>query len=248
MRFDILTLFPEAFTAFMTTSIIGRAVESGLIEIICHDIRDFSTNKHHKVDDVPYGGGAGMVMMPQPLFDSLEAVKALKKDKAPVIFFTPSEQILNQEMIELFSQGVMPSAFSNNQKKEGIDRYILLCGHYEGIDQRVRDQLVDIELSVGNFILTGGELPAQIFIDSVARLIPGVIGKIESHLVESFSAEYGRNTIEHPHYTRPADFRGHKVPDILLSGHHANIEQWRVDENQILDQFVTEKMHKGPSS
>lgn len=228
MRFDILTLFPEAFTSFISTSIIGRAIEAGMIEVVLHDIRDFSDNKHRKVDDVPYGGGAGMVMTPQPLFDSIAHVKGLEKDKAPVIFFTPSNNIFDQKMIEQFSEG----KFGN---REGIDskinRYILLCGHYEGIDQRVRDELVDIEISMGNFILTGGELPAQIFIDAVARLLPGVIGKAESHQEESFSAKLGRNTIEYPHYTRPDDFRGLVVPEVLRSGHHARIEEWR--DNQL---------------
>lgn len=215
MRFDILTLFPEAFTSFKTTSIIGRAVEADLLEINLFDIRDFSDNKHHKVDDVPYGGGAGMVMSCQPLFAAITHVKALFKDEAPVIFFTPHGPIWHQESAE---------TYANHPTHK---RYILLCGHYEGIDQRIRDHLVDQEISLGDYVLTGGELAAQIFVDSVGRLIPGVISKEASHLEESFSECLGRETLEYPHYTRPEDFNGWKVPEVLLSGHHANIENWR---------------------
>ena len=214
MKFEILTIFPEAFESFLKTSIIGRAIEEKIIQIQIHDIREFSTDKHRKVDDVPFGGGAGMLMSCQPLFDCIEHVKKLEKDAAPVIFFTPSKTIFNQEIAEEYS----------DQKK--YSRIILLCGHYEGIDQRVRDYLVDKEISIGNFILTGGELPAQIFIDGVARLLPGVLGKEESHQEESFSSRL-EGKIEYPHYTRPSDFRGMKVPEILLSGHHAHIKEWR---------------------
>ncbi len=217
MKFEVLTLFPEAFESFLSTSIIGRAIEEKKFEVRLWDIREFSKNKHKKVDDVPYGGGAGMLMTCQPLFDSIEHVKNLEKDKAPVIFFTPSKEIFNQEMAEKISRD--------------FDRVILLCGHYEGIDQRVRDELVDMEISIGNFVLTGGELPAQIFIDAVARLLPDVLGKEESHQEESFSAKLD-GKIEYPHYTRPENFRGLKVPEVLLSGHHAKIEQWRKDNCQ----------------
>ncbi|MCK5461266.1 tRNA (guanosine(37)-N1)-methyltransferase TrmD [Candidatus Gracilibacteria bacterium] len=215
MRFDILTLFPEAFESFCKTSLIGKAIEKKLIEVNCFDIRNFSTNKHKKVDDIPYGGGTGMVMTCQPLFESIEHIKKLKKDKAPVVFFTPHGKTLKQKDFEQFS----------NTKKH--TRLILLCGHYEGIDERVREKLVDIEISIGNFVLTGGELPAQIFIDGVSRLIPGVIGKAKSHQEESFSTKIGRNHVEYPHYTRPEIFRGMKVPEVLRSGHHANIETWK---------------------
>jgi tRNA (guanine37-N1)-methyltransferase len=214
MKFEVLTIFPEAFESFLKTSIMGRAIEEKIIQIQIHDIRTFSTDKHHKVDDVPFGGGAGMLMTCQPLFDCIEHVKELKKDNAPVIFFTPSKTVFNQQVVEEYS----------DQKK--YSRIILLCGHYEGIDQRVRDNLIDHEISMGNFILTGGELPAQIFIDAVGRLLPGVLGKEESHQEESFSSKL-EGKIEYPHYTRPSDFRGMKVPEILLSGHHAKIEEWR---------------------
>ncbi len=214
MRFDVLTLFPEAFESFLKTSMIGRAVEKGLIDVQLFNIRDFSTDKHHSVDDEPYGGGAGMLMMCQPLFDSIEHVKGLVADEAPVIFMTPQGDVFDQTVAESIV----------DQKK--CSRMILLCGHYEGIDQRVRDALVDREISLGNFVLTGGELPAQVFIDAVGRLVPGVLGKAASHQEESFSAHLDRKK-EYPHYTRPAEFRGLKVPDVLLSGHHAEIELWR---------------------
>ncbi len=219
MKFEILTIFPESFDSFIKTSIIGRAIEEKKLEVCIHDIRSFSKNKHKKVDDVPFGGGAGMVMMCQPLFDAIEHVKKLKKDNAPVIFFTPSKQILSQKIVEHYSD------------QEKYSRIILLCGHYEGIDQRIRDHLVDKELSIGNFILTGGEIPAQIFIDSIGRLLPGVIGKEESHQEESFS-ETLEGKIEYPHYTRPSDFRGMQVPEVLLSGHHAKIKEWRKNNCQ----------------
>lgn len=216
MKFEVLTLFPEAFESFLSTSIIGRAVADGRIEVRTWDIREFSENKHKKVDDEPFGGGAGMVMTCQPLAAAIEHVKKLEDDSAPVIFFTPSDKIFDQQSAEKFS----------TEKK----RVILLCGHYEGIDQRIRDEFVDEEISMGNFVLTGGELPAQIFIDAVARLLPGVIGKEESHAEESFSRKLGRDSIEYPHYTRPSEWRGMQVPDVLLSGHHAEIEKWRREQ------------------
>jgi len=212
MKFDVLTLFPESFESFLKTSIIGRAIEDGKIEVRLFDIRDFSENKHHKVDDVPFGGGAGMVMMCQPLFGAIEHVKQLENDNAPVIFMTPQGETFKQETAEELS--------------EAGGRLILLCGHYEGIDQRVRETLVDREISLGNFVLTGGELPAQIIIDGVARLLPGVLGSDESANEESFSKNLDRK-LEYPHYTRPAEFRGMDVPEVLLSGHHKNIETWR---------------------
>jgi tRNA (guanine37-N1)-methyltransferase len=214
MKFDVLTLFPESFENFLKTSIIGRAIEEKKIEVRLFNIRDFSENKHKKVDDVPFGGGAGMVMMCQPLFDAIEHVKQLEDDKAPVIFLTPHGETFKQEIAEEFVEQKMCS------------RIILLCGHYEGIDQRVRDALVDREISIGNFVLTGGELPAQILIDAVARLLPGVLGSDESASEESFSAQLDRK-LEYPHYTRPAEFRGIEVPEVLLSGHHKNIKEWR---------------------
>ncbi len=226
MIFDILTLFPEFFDSFCRTSIIGRACENNLISIRCHNIRDFSDDKHKKVDDVPYGGGAGMVMTPQPLFDAITYVKKLTNDDAPVLFLTPQGKIFKQEHAEMYTQK--------------YTRIILLCGHYEGIDQRIRDTLIDGEISIGQFVLTGGELPAQIFIDALSRLIPGVLGKEESHQEESFSVKLDRN-LEYPHYTRPAIFKDMAVPDILLSGHHAHIEQWRKAHTRPSSYFQEEK-------
>lgn len=211
MRFDIITIFPEIFASYFQESILSRAQEKGLIEIHTHNLRDYTDDKHKKVDDIPFGGGAGMVMTPQPLFDCIEAVKKL--NKGPVIFLTPQGKTWTQSKAEKFA--------ANSD-------IILLCGRYEGIDQRVRDQLVDQEISIGNFVLTGGELPAMVLIDSITRLIPDVLGKEESHLEDSFSKKLGRKK-EYPHYTRPANFRGHKVPDVLLSGHHKKIEKWRQD-------------------
>ncbi len=217
MRFDVLTLFPEAFESFLSTSIIGRAVKEKKIEVNLFNIRDFSEDKHKKVDDVPFGGGAGMVMTCQPLFSAIQYVKKLKKDKAPVIFFTPHGETFKQERAEEFVEQKMCS------------RVILLCGHYEGIDERVREALVTREISLGSFVLTGGELPAQVFIDAVSRLMPGVLGADESSQEESFSASLDRK-LEYPHYTRPAEFKGMCVPEVLLSGHHKKIEEWRINQ------------------
>jgi tRNA (guanine37-N1)-methyltransferase len=210
MRFDILTIFPEIFSSYFSESIIKRAIEKNLLEIYIHDIRKFSKDKHKKVDDVPYGGGAGMLMKAQPLYDAITAVK--KENKGPVIYMTPQGKTLNQIKVERI-----------NKKHEEL---IILCGRYEGIDQRIRDSLVDEEISIGNYVLTGGELAAMIVIDSVSRLIPGVLGKEDSHLEDSFSKSLNRKK-EYPHYTRPEIFKGMEVPKVLLSGHHKKIENWR---------------------
>ena len=214
MRFDIITIFPNAYDSFRSTSIIGKAIESKKIEVNVFDIRDFTDNKHNKVDDVPYGGGAGMVMTCQPLFNVIRHVKELVKDEAPVIYLTPQG--------ERFCQPIADKIAEDTNTK----RIILLTGHYEGIDQRVRDVLVDREISLGDYVLTNGDIPAMIVTDAIARLIPGVIGKEASHQEESFSKALD-GKLEYPHYTRPLEFEGHKVPDILVSGHHANVEKWR---------------------
>ena len=203
MQFDVLTLFPKMFET-LNESIIGRAKEKGLININLINIRDFSKSKHKKVDDTPYGGGAGMVMMPDVVYD---AYKSLNVDDAKVIYMTPQGQKLNQKKVVELS------------KEQHI---VLLCGHYEGIDQRVIDEIVDEEISIGDYILTGGELPAMILIDSVSRYIEGVL-KDDSTKEESFS----EGLLEYPQYTRPEIFHGNKVPEILLSGHHENIDKWR---------------------
>lgn len=211
MIFHVLTLFPEMFNGFLSESILKKAQANKSIEVKIHNIRDYSTNKHKSVDDTPYGGGAGMVFTPQPLFDCINTVKK-EAPKAPVIFMTPSGKRLTQPKVEML-----------NKK---FDQLILLCGHYEGIDQRVIDSLVDIELSIGDYVLSGGELAAMVVIDAVMRLIPGSLGNQESHEEESFSKKLDRKR-EYPHYTKPSEFNGMKVPEVLLSGNHAKIEEWR---------------------
>ena len=203
MKFDVLTLFPEMFEP-IKQSIIGKAEEKKLIDINLINIRDFSKNKHKKVDDTPYGGGAGMVMQADVVYD---AYNSIKDENAKVIYLTPQGKVLNQKKVEELS------------KQEHL---ILLCGHYEGIDQRVIDKIVDEEISIGDYVLTGGELPAMVLIDSVSRYVDGVLSK-DSTSEESFS----QGILEYPQYTRPETFEGVKVPEILLSGHHENINKWR---------------------
>ena len=207
MQFDVLTLFPEMFEP-LNKSIIGRAKEKGLINVNLINIRDFSKNKHKKVDDTPYGGGAGMVMMPDVVYD---AYKSLNPKDAKVIYMSPQGQKLNQKKVVELS------------KEKHI---ILLCGHYEGIDQRVIDEIVDEEISIGDYVLTGGELPAMIVIDSVSRYIEGVL-RDDSTKEESFS----EGLLEYPQYTRPEVFNGKQVPEVLLSGHHENIDKWRREQS-----------------
>lgn len=211
MVFHVLTIFPEMFKGFLNESILKKAQGKGVIKIKLHDIRKYSKDKHKKVDDTPYGGGAGMVFTPQPLFDCIKAVKKLVP-KAPVIYLSPKGQKLTQTRVERL-----------NKK---FDQLILLCGHYEGIDQRVIDTLVDMEISIGDYVLSGGELPAMVLIDAISRLVPGAIGKEASHEEETFSKKLGRKK-EYPHYTKPAVFQGMKVPEVLLTGNHAEIEKWR---------------------
>ena len=203
MKFDVLTLFPEMFES-LDESIIGRAKEKGLIEINLINIRDFSKNKHKKVDDTPYGGGAGMVLIPDVIYD---AYSSIKDEEAKVIYLSPQGKVLNQEKVKELAQE---------------NHLILLCGHYEGIDQRVLDEIVDEEISIGDYVLTGGELPAMVLIDSVSRYVEGVLNR-ESVKEESFS----NKLLEYPQYTRPEEFRGRKVPEVLISGHHEKIKKWR---------------------
>lgn len=209
MKFTFLTLFPGLVQPYFEDSILKRGLEGGHFELEVINIRDHSTDKHQKTDDSPYGGGAGMVMTCQPLFDSIAAAK--EKNAGPVIYLSPAGARFTQEKAEELAQ------------KPGL---ILLCGRYEGIDERVRERLVDEEISLGDFVLTGGELPALAVVDAVARLLPGVLGHEESAEEESFSEKLGR-MIEYPHYTKPAEYEGMKVPEVLLSGHHAEIQKWR---------------------
>lgn len=213
MRFHIMTLFPEIFNSYMNESIMKRAVEKGIIEVNIYNIRDFSNNKHKKVDDYPFGGGAGMVMTPQPIYDTYKYIIDTHNIKEPrVVYLTPKGKTHNQSI-------------ASNMSK--LDDVILLCGHYEGIDQRIIDLIVTDEISIGDYVLTGGELPALILIDSISRLISGVLNQDESFEEESFS----NDLLEYPHYTRPREFMEMTVPDVLLSGNHKKIEEWRNDES-----------------
>ena len=207
MKFDVLTLFPEMFDT-LNQSILGRAIEKDLININLINIRDFSKDKHKKVDDTPYGGGAGMVIRPDVVYD---AYKSIKHENAKVIYMSPQGKVLNQEKVKCLS------------KEQHL---IILCGHYEGIDQRAIDEIVDEEISIGDYVLTGGEIPAMVLIDSVSRYVEGVISN-ESTEEESFS----NNLLEYPQYTRPEIFNDIKVPEILKSGHHENIKKWRRAES-----------------
>ena len=206
MKFDVLTLFPEMFDC-LNQSVIGRAVEKELIDINLVNIRDFSNNKHKKVDDTPYGGGSGMVMMPDVVYRAFQSVKS---EKAKVIYMSPQGKTLDQKKVEDLA------------KQEHL---IILCGHYEGIDQRVLDKIVDEEVSIGDYVLTGGEIPAMVLIDSVSRYVKGVLNE-DSIKEESFS----NGLLEYPQYTRPENFEGEKVPGILLSGNHQNIDKWRKEK------------------
>ena len=206
MKIDILTLFPGMFDGFLNESIIKRAIESNKVIINIHNIRDYSKDPHKKVDDYQYGGGEGMVLMCQPIFD---AVDALKEDNSKIILMTPQGIKYNQSMAYDLSKEM---------------HIIIICGHYEGFDERIRS-IVDIELSIGDFVLTGGELPSMIVSDSIIRLIDGVIDE-NSHINDSFKD----NLLDYPVYTHPSEFRGMKVPDVLLSGHHENINKWRIEE------------------
>ena len=209
MKIDVLTLFPEMFTPVTESSILGRAAESGLVDIRLTDIRDFSNDKHNKADDYPFGGGGGMVMMADPVFGALESVEAGRKK---VIYMSPRGKILDEDMIREFSM---------------LDEFVILCGHYEGMDQRVLDYWGIEEVSIGDYVLTGGELPAMVLIDSVARLIPGVLGNENSALDESVYS----GLLEHPQYTKPREYRGLQVPEVLVSGNHKLISLWKFRES-----------------
>ena len=215
MRFHILTLFKDMVTDGLTTSILGRAIEKNLIETNVVDIRDYTLNKHKKVDDYPYGGGAGMLMQAQPVYDAYQAVLSQineKTNKQPrVVYVTPRGTTFSQSMARELAM------------EEDL---VILCGHYEGIDERVLEEIVTDYVSIGDYVLTGGELPAMVMVDCISRLVPGVLNNSESSVDESFSD----GLLEYPQYSRPEVWNGKKVPDVLLSGHHANIEKWRHEQ------------------
>lgn len=215
MRFDIMTLFPALVDGVLSESIIGRARAAGIIEVRAHNIRDYSKDKHRRVDDTPYGGGKGMLMSPVPIYDCFTAVTDPETNPAErrrVVYMSPQGRVFSQEIAREYV--------------ENYDNIIFLCGHYEGVDQRIIDEIVDEELSIGDYVLTGGEIPACIVVDAVSRLLPGVLSDAECYEKESFSEE---GLLEYPQYTRPYEFHGKKVPDVLISGHHANIEKWRTE-------------------
>lgn len=208
MKIDILTLFPEFFHPLLSWSIIGRAVENNSVEINTTNIRDFSTNKHKKVDDYPYGGGTGMVMNPEPIY---HAINNVKSPDSKVIYLSPQGKTFNQNI-------------ANRLSKE--KHLVFLCGHYEGIDNRIIEHYIDEEISIGDFVLTGGEIPAMLIVDAVVRLLPGVLRSKESFIDES----HYNGILEYPQYTRPREFNGYRVPDVLISGNHGKIEDWRKEQ------------------
>lgn len=215
MKFEILTIFPEIFNSYFGESIIKRAQISGAIEIRTHNLRDYTEDKHRNVDDTPYGGGAGMVMRVEPFYNALEKIKSEGKDlKTRTILFAAKGKRFTQKDAHRLAE---------------YDRIIMLCGRYEGIDERVSENLVDEEISIGDFVLTGGEIPAMLVLDSITRLLPGVLGNDQSAVIESHSEE---GYLEFPQYTKPEDFKGWKVPEVLLSGHHAEIEKWRKSQTK----------------
>ncbi|NLP50583.1 tRNA (guanosine(37)-N1)-methyltransferase TrmD [Bacillus sp. RO1] len=214
MKIDILSIFPEMFTGVLGSSILKKAADKGAVQYSVTDFREFADNKHKTVDDYPYGGGAGMVLKAQPIFDAVSSLTETNQssEKPRVILMCPQGERFTQKKAEKLAQE---------------EHLIFICGHYEGYDERIREHVVTDEISIGDYVLTGGELASMVIVDSVVRLLPDVLGKAASHEQDSFST----GLLEHPHYTRPADFRGMKVPDVLISGNHAHIEEWRTKES-----------------
>jgi tRNA (guanine37-N1)-methyltransferase len=208
---DIVTIFPAMVEAALAEGVVGRARARGIVDIRVRDLRDFTDDRHRTVDDVSYGGGPGMVMKPEPMFRAVEAIRAERGAPSAVVLMSPQGTLLNHSVAERLSRQ---------------ERIVVLCGRYEGVDERVVDALVTDEISIGDYVVTGGELPALVLVDAVARLVPGVVGDAESIVAESFA----RPWLDHPHYTRPASFRGREVPAVLMSGNHAEIERWRQRE------------------
>jgi tRNA (guanine37-N1)-methyltransferase len=211
MQFDVFTLFPEIFPSYLESSILQRARQRGLIDVRVHNIRDFTHDKHHTTDDVPYGGGGGMVLKPEPVFEAVESISGQGVGR-PIILLTPQGRVFNQSMALELSRHKMIT---------------LICGRYEGVDERIRTHLVTDEISIGDFVLTGGELPALILMDAIARLLPGVLGDPDAAADDSHAS----GLLEYPHYTRPPEYRGEGVPEVLLSGDHAKIAKWRREQS-----------------
>lgn len=212
MRFDAFTIFPEVMRPYLEVGVLGKAREAGLVEVRLHDLRDYTQDRHRTTDEVPYGGGGGMVMKPEPVFAAVEKVLEDELVTTPVILLTPQGRLFDQDVA---------------RELAGRDRLALICGRYEGVDERVREHLATDEISIGDYVLSGGELPALVVIDSVARLLPGVLGDESATAQDSHSAAL----LEHPHYTRPAEFRGWRVPEVLRSGDHGRIRAWRRRES-----------------
>ena len=215
MIFDIMTLFPDLVNYVLGESIIGRAQKSGAIQVACHNIRDYSEDKHRRVDDTPYGGGKGMLMAAPPIYNCYEAIinkRGTVSGNRKVVYMSPAGKVLDHKIAEDLAQ---------------YDHLIILCGHYEGVDRRIIDEIVDEEISIGDYVLTGGEIPACILVDCVARLVDGVLSAPECYLEESITG----GLLEYPQYTRPYEFHGVKVPDVLISGHHENIDKWRKERS-----------------
>ncbi len=232
MKFDIMTLFPEMVSQTLKTSILGRAQEKGIIEIACHNMRDYSKDKHHNVDDTPAGGGMGMVLTAQPIYDCYQEIikDAPKEEKRRVIYLSPKGRVFHQRIAK---------------EMLGYDRIVLLCGHYEGVDQRVLDTIVDEDISIGDYVLTGGELPACVLVDAVSRLVDGVLSDKACHEEESIAS----GLLEYPQYTRPTLFLNQEIPDVLLSGNHAEIKKWRDEKAYLLTEerrpdLITPEMRK----
>jgi tRNA (guanine37-N1)-methyltransferase len=212
MRFDVVTLFPEVMDVYLQTGVLGKAQESNRIEVHLHHLRDYTTDRHRTTDDEPYGGGGGMVMKPEPIFAAVESILENSLGEVPVILVTPQGRVFDQTIARELAES---------------ERIALICGRYEGVDERIREHLATDEISIGDYVLSGGELPAMVLIDSVSRLLPGVLGDSEATEKDSHT----KGLLEHPHYTRPSVFRGWEVPEVLLSGDHARIAGWRVEQS-----------------
>src|SRR5688572_1766897 len=208
MKIDIVTIFPEMVESGLSAGVIGRARQKGLLDIAVHNLRDFTTDRHRVVDDVPFGGGPGMVLKPEPLFVAVEHLREQRGHADTVLLMSPAGHVFTQ---------------ADARRLATLTHIVVLCGRYEGVDERVREHVATEEVSIGDYVLSGGELPALVIVDAVGRLVPGVVGDDQSVEADSFT----RGLLDHPHYTRPVEFRGHRVPDVLISGHHGEIRRWR---------------------